>query len=136
MISKVRFRRTVGRAARRGIGRPIPAIPAGDTRKQAPSTACPPGRDHTRRNVVSIAIREKRVGSRKQGEALSECVREVRAGRTIVVTEHGHPAARGIPVAASLRGPDDRGDDDHHQRRVDGENVRVEERWDQTGDFE
>lgn len=28
---------------------------------------------------------------------LSECVREVRAGKTIVVTDHGQPVARIIP---------------------------------------
>jgi prevent-host-death family protein len=47
--------------------------------------------------------REKRVGIRQLKSTLSECVREVRAGRTIVVTDHGQPVARIIPETISLR---------------------------------
>src|SRR5260221_11970706 len=47
--------------------------------------------------------REKRIGIRELKSTLSECVREVRAGRTIVVTDHGQPVARIIPEAVSLR---------------------------------
>jgi len=44
-----------------------------------------------------------KIGIRELKATLSECVREVKAGRTIVVTEHGRPVARIIPEAASLR---------------------------------
>ena len=47
--------------------------------------------------------REKRVGIRELKSTLSECVREVRAGRTIVVTDHGQAVARIIPESLSLR---------------------------------
>ncbi|MGQ0735846.1 MAG: type II toxin-antitoxin system Phd/YefM family antitoxin [Acidobacteriota bacterium] len=47
--------------------------------------------------------REKRIGIRELKSTLSECVREVRAGRTIVVTDHGQPVARIVPEALSLR---------------------------------
>jgi prevent-host-death family protein len=50
-----------------------------------------------------MATREKRIGIRELKSTLSECVREVRAGRTIVVTDHGQPVARIIPEAVSLR---------------------------------
>lgn len=46
---------------------------------------------------------EKRVGIRELKSTLSECVREVKSGRTIVVTEHGQPVARIIPEALTLR---------------------------------
>lgn len=46
---------------------------------------------------------EKRIGIRELKSTLSECVREVRAGRTIVVTDHGQPVARIVPDALSLR---------------------------------
>jgi prevent-host-death family protein len=46
---------------------------------------------------------EKRIGIRELKSTLSECVREVKSGRTIVVTEHGQPVARIIPEAISLR---------------------------------
>jgi prevent-host-death family protein len=49
-----------------------------------------------------MSIREKRIGIRELKSTLSECVREVKAGRTIVVTEHGQPVARIIPEAAPL----------------------------------
>ena len=47
--------------------------------------------------------RERRIGIRELKSTLSECVREFRAGRTIVVTDHGQPVARIIPESASLR---------------------------------
>ena len=45
---------------------------------------------------------ERRIGIRELKSKLSECVREVRNGGTIVVTEHGHPVARMIADASSL----------------------------------
>jgi prevent-host-death family protein len=50
-----------------------------------------------------MAKRERRVGIRELKSTLSECVREVKAGGTIVVTDHGRPVARIIPEAMSLR---------------------------------
>ena len=50
-----------------------------------------------------MATQEKRVGIRELKSTLSECVREVKSGRTIVVTEHGQPVARIIPEGISLR---------------------------------
>lgn len=50
-----------------------------------------------------MGTREKRIGIRELKSTLSECVREVRAGRTIVVTDHGQPVARLIPEGVSLR---------------------------------
>ena len=50
-----------------------------------------------------MAIREKRIGIRELKATLSECVREVKAGKTIVVTDHGQPVARIIPEELSLR---------------------------------
>jgi prevent-host-death family protein len=50
-----------------------------------------------------MATRERRVGIRELKSTLSECIREVKAGRTLVVTEHGDPVARMIPETASLR---------------------------------
>jgi prevent-host-death family protein len=50
-----------------------------------------------------MAIRERRIGIRELKSTLSECVREVKAGRTIVVTDHGQPVARIIPEALSSR---------------------------------
>ena len=49
-----------------------------------------------------MSTREKRIGIRELKSTLSACVRQVRAGRTIVVTDHGQPVARVIPEAASL----------------------------------
>ena len=46
---------------------------------------------------------ERRIGIRELKAKLSECVREVREGRTIVVTEHGRAVARLIPDATSVR---------------------------------
>ena len=45
---------------------------------------------------------EKRIGIRELKSTLSKCVREVKAGRTIVVTEHGRPVARIIPEAVTV----------------------------------
>ena len=50
-----------------------------------------------------MGTREKRIGIRELKSTLSECVREVKAGKTIVVTDHGQPVARIIPEALSLR---------------------------------
>ena len=50
-----------------------------------------------------MGTREKRIGIRELRSTLSECIREVKAGRTIVVTDHGQPVARLIPEAGSLR---------------------------------
>ena len=50
-----------------------------------------------------MAKPEKRIGIRELKSTLSKCVREVKAGRTIVVTDHGQPVARIIPEAMSLR---------------------------------
>lgn len=50
-----------------------------------------------------MASRERRIGIRELKSTLSECVREVKSGRTIVVTDHGQPVARIIPEAISLR---------------------------------
>ncbi len=46
---------------------------------------------------------ERQVGVRQLKSTLSECVREVKAGGTIVVTEHGRPVARIIPEDTSLK---------------------------------
>jgi len=46
---------------------------------------------------------ERRIGIRELKSKLSECIREVRGGGTIVVTEHGRPVARMIAAASSLR---------------------------------
>jgi prevent-host-death family protein len=48
-------------------------------------------------------MRERRIGIRELKSTLSECVREVKSGRTIVVTDHGQPIARIIPEAISAR---------------------------------
>jgi prevent-host-death family protein len=41
-----------------------------------------------------MGMREKRIGIRDLKSPLGECVREVKAGRTSVVTDHGQPVAR------------------------------------------
>src|SRR4029450_6350612 len=46
---------------------------------------------------------ERRIGIRELKSKLSECVREVREGQTIVVTEHGRAVARLIPDTTSVR---------------------------------
>lgn len=45
---------------------------------------------------------ERRIGIRELKSKLSECIREVKEGGTIVVTEHGQPVARLIADASSL----------------------------------
>jgi prevent-host-death family protein len=45
---------------------------------------------------------ERRIGIRELKSKLSECVREVRRGGTIVVTERGRPVARMIAAASPL----------------------------------
>jgi prevent-host-death family protein len=45
---------------------------------------------------------ERRVGIRELKSKLSECVREVRHGGTIVVTDHGEAVARLIPELDSF----------------------------------
>ena len=46
---------------------------------------------------------ERRIGIRELKSKLSQCVREVKEGRTIVVTERGRAVARLIPDATSVR---------------------------------
>ena len=50
-----------------------------------------------------MGTRERRIGIRELKSTLSKCVREVKAGRTIVVTDHGQPVARIVPETLSLR---------------------------------
>jgi prevent-host-death family protein len=50
-----------------------------------------------------MGLRERRIGIRELKSTLSECMREVRAGRIIVVTDRGEAVARIIPEASSLR---------------------------------
>ena len=45
---------------------------------------------------------ERTVGIRELKSKLSECVRDVKMGATIVVTEHGRRVARIVPETASL----------------------------------
>ena len=45
---------------------------------------------------------ERRIGIRELKSRLSECLREVKTGRAIVVTERGRAVARIIPDAMSL----------------------------------
>ena len=47
-------------------------------------------------------MRERKVGIRELKSKLSACVRDVKMGATIVVTEHGRRVARIIPEARSL----------------------------------
>lgn len=44
---------------------------------------------------------ERRIGIRELKSKLSECLREVKTGRTIIVTERGRAVARIIPDATS-----------------------------------
>ena len=53
--------------------------------------------------VRERAGEESHVGIRDLKARLSECVRQVKAGATIVVTEHGRPVARLVPAPASAR---------------------------------
>jgi len=54
-------------------------------------------------SVRETAVAERHVGIRELKAHLSECVRAVKDGGTVVVTEHGRPVARLIPEPASLR---------------------------------
>ncbi|MGH8247017.1 MAG: type II toxin-antitoxin system Phd/YefM family antitoxin [Gammaproteobacteria bacterium] len=47
-------------------------------------------------------LNERRIGIRELKSKLSQCVREVKMGATIIVTEHGRRVARLIPEAESL----------------------------------
>ena len=47
-------------------------------------------------------MKERTVGIRELKSKLSECVRDVKMGATIVVTERGRPVARIVPEAHSL----------------------------------
>jgi prevent-host-death family protein len=50
---------------------------------------------------TAVAARE--VGVRELKARLSEYLREVKSGRTVVVTEHGRPVARLVPEPVSVR---------------------------------
>jgi prevent-host-death family protein len=50
---------------------------------------------------LNAAAPERRVGIRELKSRLSECVREVKSGASIVVTERGHAVARLVPEIAS-----------------------------------
>ena len=45
----------------------------------------------------------RHIGVRALKATLSQCLRHVKAGRTLVVTEHGRPVARVIPEAGGVR---------------------------------
>jgi len=47
-------------------------------------------------------MKPRRVGIRELKAKLSECVREVKRGATLVVTEHGKGVARLVPEAESV----------------------------------
>ncbi len=47
-------------------------------------------------------MKERSVGIRELKSKLSECVRDVKRGGTVIVTEHGRPVARLVPESASL----------------------------------
>ena len=46
--------------------------------------------------------KERRIGIRELKARLSECVRDVKSGATVIVTERGRPVARLVPEAGSL----------------------------------
>lgn len=48
-------------------------------------------------------LREREIGIRDLKSRLSECVRQVRTGATIVVTDQGRRVARLVPEPESLR---------------------------------
>lgn len=60
-----------------------------------------------RRSAADVAREtaavERHVGIRELKAKLSECVRTVKEGGTVVVTEHGRAVARLVPEPASLR---------------------------------
>jgi len=47
-------------------------------------------------------MKERTVGIRELKSKLSECVRDVKMGATVVVTEHGRRVARIVPETHSL----------------------------------
>jgi prevent-host-death family protein len=47
-------------------------------------------------------MQERRVGIRELKSKLSECVREVKRGSTILVTDHGKAVARLVPQSESV----------------------------------
>jgi len=47
-------------------------------------------------------MNEMRVGTRELKSKLSEYLRRVKSGQTIVVTEHGKPIGQIVPVKASV----------------------------------
>ena len=47
-------------------------------------------------------MKERRVGIRELKSKLSECVREVKGGGTIIVTDHGKGVARLVPEGESV----------------------------------
>ena len=47
-------------------------------------------------------MNEMRVGTRELKNKLSEYMRRVKSGQTIVVTEHGKPIGQIVPVKASV----------------------------------
>lgn len=49
------------------------------------------------------AVVERHVGIRELKAKLSECVRTVKEGGTVIVTEHGRAVARLVPEPESLR---------------------------------
>jgi prevent-host-death family protein len=55
-------------------------------------------------NVVTFEVRmsELRVGVRELKSRLSEYLRRVKLGETILVTEHGHPLGRIVPAEMPL----------------------------------
>jgi prevent-host-death family protein len=48
------------------------------------------------------AVSERTIGIRELKSKLSQCVRDVKMGATIVVTEHGRRVARMVPETPSL----------------------------------
>lgn len=47
-------------------------------------------------------MKERRIGIRELKARLSQAVRDVKGGATIVVTEHGHPVVRLVPEPGSI----------------------------------
>jgi prevent-host-death family protein len=47
-------------------------------------------------------VKERQIGIRELKSKLSQCVRDVKLGATIVVTDRGRPVARIVPEADSL----------------------------------
>jgi len=62
-----------------------------------------PGCVHLLYNVVTEAdMGEQTVGVRELKARLSEYLRQVKKGRTVVITEHGKPVGRLVPAGGSL----------------------------------